>query len=171
MYFRVAALTVLIAALSFTAAAQKGPTGSFGHWGMSREARTNHALQVLERDLNLTASQVSQVRDLIESRQGKLKSAHEEMMPKFQYLMGLLRQPNPDPATVGKATIALKQAHEQVRAEQAALEADFLAILDDSQRQKVNRLKTEAPAALALYRLRLITPEWMGTEQAFLSNE
>ena len=171
MYFRVAALAVLIVALSFTAAAQKGLTESFGHWGVSPEVRMNRALGVLERDLNLTASQVSQVRELIESRQGKFKSVREQMMPKFENLMSLLRQANPDPAAVGRATIALKQAHEQMRAERAALEADFLAILDDSQRQKVNRLKTEAPAALALYRLRLITPDWMGTEQAFLSNE
>src|ERR1051326_3803114 len=121
MSFRVATLAVLIAALSFTAAAQKGPPDSAGQWGMTPEVRMNRALGVLQSNLNLTASQVSQVRELIQSRREKLKTVHEQTMPKFDYLMSLLRQPNPDPAAVGKAAIALKQAHDQVRAEQTTL--------------------------------------------------
>ena len=171
MSFRVATLAVLIAALSFTAAAQKGPPDSAGQWGMTPEVRMNRALGVLQSNLNLTASQVSQVRELIQSRREKLKTVHEQTMPKFDYLMSLLRQPNPDPAAVGKAAIALKQAHDQVRAEQTTLEAGFVGILNDSQRQKVNRARAEAPTALALYRLGLLASDWTGNQQTFLFTE
>ena len=89
-------------------------------------------------------------------------------MPKFQELLRLLRQPNPDPAAVGKATIALKQVHDQAMAEQANLEKDFYNTLTDSQRITVDKLRTQASTVLALHRLGLLAPEWMGQEQALI---
>jgi hypothetical protein len=88
-------------------------------------------------------------------------------MPKFHELMSLLNQPNPDPYAVGKAAIAFKQAHEQVRAVQADLERDFLNVLNDSQRRTVNTLRSQAPEVMALYRLGLLRPEGDWSQQAF----
>jgi Spy/CpxP family protein refolding chaperone len=136
------------------------------YWGMAPQMQMDRSLGVLQRDLNLTASQVSQVRQLIDSRKDKFKSIGDQVTPKFDYLMSLLNQPNPDPAAVGRATIALKQAHEQMRAEQAGLETTFMGILNDTQRQTLNRLRVQAPSVLALYRLGLLAPDWMGSEQA-----
>ena len=130
--------------------------------------RMDRALQVLQQNLNLTDSQVSRIRDLAESRKTRFAAIHEQAMPKFERLMTLLRQPNPDPAVVGRATIELKQVYDQGKAQRAALERDFDNILTESQRTMVDKLRGQAPAVLALHRLGLLTPESMGNEQAFL---
>jgi Spy/CpxP family protein refolding chaperone len=186
MYFRIALFAILLAALPLTGLAQKSPSntppgqGQFGirpnppgseSYGFGWRApgmRMDRALRVLQQNLNLTDSQVSRIRDLAESRKTRFASIHEQAMPKFEHLMTLLRQPNPDPAAVGRATIELKQVHDQAKAQQAALERDFYNILTESQRTMVDKLRSQAPAVMALHRLRLLAPEWMGNEQAFL---
>src|SRR5579862_5125481 len=157
MNFRVALFALLLMALPFSGFAQKSPSNTapgqsqfgvrpnpgthagaeYGFWGMAPGVRMDHSLNLLQRDLNLTDSQVSQVRQMVESRKAKFESIHEQAMPKFEHLMSLLRQPNPDPATVGRATIELKQVHDQAAAEQAGLEKEFYNILNSSQRAKV----------------------------------
>ena len=188
MYFKVALATLLFATLSFTTLAQKSPPNTppvqtqfgvrpnpgaespaFGR--MALGMRLDRSLKVLQRDLNLTDSQVSRVRELVESRKTKFESVHAQAMPKFEELLRLLKQPNPDPVAVGKATIALKQVHEQAMAVQANLEKDFYSVLDDSQRMTVDKLRNQASTVLALHRLGLLAPEWMGHEQAFMFGE
>jgi Spy/CpxP family protein refolding chaperone len=188
MKFRVALFAILLAALPMSGAAQKSPgntapgqgqygvrpnpgTESHGFWRVAPGMRMEHSLKVLQRDLNLTDSQLSQIKQLVESRKTKFESIHEQAMPKFEHLMSLMRQSNPDPTAVGKAALELKQVHEQAAAEQAKLERDFYGVLNDSQRATVDKLKNQAPDVLALHRLGLITPEWTGTEQAFLSGQ
>ena len=188
MYFKVALATLLCAALSFTTLAQKSPGNTapgqtqFGvrpnpaaessaFWRMTRGMGVDRSLKVLQRDLNLTDPQVSRIRELVESRKTKSEGIHAQAMPKFEELLRLLRQPNPDPVAVGKATIALKQVHEQAMAEQAKLEKDFYNILTDNQRMTVDKLRSQASAVLALHRLGLLAPEWTGNEQAFMFGE
>src|SRR5438552_10907118 len=125
MYWRIALFALLLAALPLTGLAQKSPgttppgqsqlgtqsnapaAGPYGFAWMAR-MRMDHSLKVLQRDLSLTDSQVSRIRDLVESRKTRFASIHEQAMPKVEHLMSLLRQPNPDPAAVGRATIELK---------------------------------------------------------------
>jgi Spy/CpxP family protein refolding chaperone len=198
MYFRIALFALLLAALPLSGFAQKSPSNtapgesqfgtrpnpgesrgirpnpgaeSYGFWWMDRDMRVDHSLKVLQRDLSLTDSQVSRIRDLAESRKTRFASIHEQMMPKFEHLMTLLRQPNPDPSAVGRATIELNQVHDQARAQQAALEKDFYSILTESQRTTVDKLRSQASAVLALRRLGFLAPEWMGNEQASLFNK
>jgi Spy/CpxP family protein refolding chaperone len=121
--------------------------------------RFAESLKILQDNLNLQDSQTARIRELVESRRSRFQSIREDMRPKFKELMGLLDKPNPDPNAVGQAAIALKQVHDRARAEQASYEKDFMNILSDSQRQKVNSLKNEAPTVLALHRLRLLSPE------------
>jgi len=40
-------------------------------------------------------------------------------------------------------------------------------VLTDSQRMAVDKLRNQAAAVLALHRLGLLAPEWMGHEKAF----
>ena len=88
-------------------------------------------------------------------------------MPKFHELDQFTESAEPDPYAVGKAAIAFKQAHEQVRAVEADLERDFLNVLNDSQRRTVNTLRSQAPEVLALYRLGLLRSEGDWSQQAF----
>jgi Spy/CpxP family protein refolding chaperone len=130
----------------------------------------DRSLKTLQGDLKLTDSQVSRIRQLAESRRGRLESARREAMPKFEELTRLLNRPNPDPTAVGNAAIAFKQAHDQAMAEQSNIERDFLSVLNDSQRQTVERLKSEMPAVTALRRLGLVTrPESNWGQQALTS--
>ena len=63
---------------------------------------------------------------------------------------------NPDPAAVGKAVIELKTIHEQVRAKQADLEKQLTSILNPTQQQIVNNLRSQAQTFTALRRLGLL---------------
>ena len=188
MKLRVALFAILLAAVPLAGIGQKSSSntppgqGQLGirpnpgaesprFWRMAPGMRMEHSLKTLQRDLNLTDAQVSEIRQLVESRKTKFASIHEQAMPKFEHLMSLMKQSNPDPTQVGKAALELKQVHEQAMAEQAKLERDFYSVLNDSQRTTVDKLKSQAPDVLALHRLGLITPEWTGTEQAFLAGQ
>src|SRR5215831_16910327 len=106
---------------------------SFPFLGMGSKMQIDRSLNVLQRDLALTDSQVSQIRQLVDSRRGRFESIREQGKPKFKELMSLLDKPNPDPLAVGKAAIAFKQVHDQAKAEQANLEKEFLNVLNDNQ--------------------------------------
>jgi Spy/CpxP family protein refolding chaperone len=190
MYLRVALFAFLLAALPLAGLAQKSPGNtppgqtqsgarqnpsgeSYGFWamppGMKMTMGMDHSLKVLQQELKLTDSQVSQIRQLVESRKSKFQSIHEQAGPKFEQLMSLLKGPNPDPTAVGKATIELKKVHQQAMAEQASMEKDFYGLLTDSQRTTVDKLRDQAPGVLALHRLGLLGSKGMGTEQASLA--
>jgi len=173
MYFRAVCLSFLLVAIPLAGIAQKTPSttaraGQHEYYGrsfypmpfmrMASPKQMDRSLNVLQHDLNLSNSQVSQIRQLVQSRYNRFETIREQAGPKFEELMRLLNQPNPDPTTVGKATIAFKQVHEQVRTEQANLEKDFLNVLNDSQRRMVNSIKSQAPEFVALYRLGLLAP-------------
>jgi hypothetical protein len=57
---------------------------------------------------------------------------------------------------VGNAALAFNQARARVMTERANIEKDFLNVLNDSQRQTVNKLKAAMPDVLALRRLGLL---------------
>jgi Spy/CpxP family protein refolding chaperone len=185
MNIRVAFLALLFAALPFSAIAQTNPGTPaqadtkmqspifhpFPLMGMGSKMQIDRSLKVLQRNLNLSNSQVSRVRQLAESRKTRFESVRDQAQPKLEELMALLRQPNPDPAAVGRATIALKQVHDQAVKQQADLEKDFLNILTDSQRRTVNSMISQAPSVLALHRLGLLAPDGMRHEQAADSGE
>ena len=188
MNVRVAFLALVFAALPFSAIAQTSPGTAasadkqmhshsaemfhpFPFMGMGSQMQIDRSLKVLQRNLNLSDSQVSSVRQLVESRKTRFQSIRDQARPKFEELMGLLRQTNPDPNAVGRATIALKQVHDQAVKQQADLQRDFLDILTDSQRRTVNSMISQAPSVLALHRLGLLAPDGMGHEQTSNSGE
>jgi Spy/CpxP family protein refolding chaperone len=137
--------------------------------GMGSAATTDRSLKILQRDLQLTDSQASQIRQLVDSRRGRLESIRQQMRPKFEELTRLLSRPNPDPNAVGKAAIAFKEAHDQVSTEQANIEKDFMNVLNDTQRQTVEKLRSAMPDVLALHRLGLLRPPQPDWEQALNS--
>jgi Spy/CpxP family protein refolding chaperone len=184
MYFRTFFLSLALTIVPMLGIAQKNPGPGAkagtqdrqewsGHgmffWGMGSPAATDRSLNVLQRDLKLTDSQVSQVRQLVESRRGRLETARQEMKPKFEELTRLLSRPSPDPTAVGNATIALNQAHARVMTEQANIEKEFMNVLNDSQRQTVNKLRAAMPDVRALRRLGLLRgPEGIWEQETYL---
>jgi Spy/CpxP family protein refolding chaperone len=173
MYFRTIFLGFLLVLLPLAGIAQKAPGTAtqpetqqhygqsmhgFPFMGMGSRMQTDQALNVLQRNLALTDSQVSQIRQLVDSRRSRFESIREQGKPKFKELMSLLDKPDPDPLAVGKAAIAFKQVHDQAKAEQANLEKEFLNVLNDNQRRTVNTLRSQAPEFMALHRLGLLAP-------------
>jgi Spy/CpxP family protein refolding chaperone len=116
-------------------------------------------LKVLQRDLGLSDSQASQVKELVEARRARLDAVRQQAKPAFEELLRLMRQPNPNTEAVGKAALAFKKIHEQAMAEQEKSEEEFLSLLNPQQQQTVNGLQSKAPLVLALHRLRLLGPE------------
>jgi Spy/CpxP family protein refolding chaperone len=184
MYLRTFFLSLILSIVPMLGIAQKypGPGASSqtqerhewsGHGmffgGMGSPAAVDRSLNVLQRDLKLTDSQLSQIRQLVESRRGRMETARQQMKPKFDELTRLLSGPSPDPTAVGNAAIAFKRAHEQVKTEQTNIEKEFMNVLNDSQRQTVNRLRAAMPDVMALHRLGLLRgPEGNGEQQAYL---
>jgi Spy/CpxP family protein refolding chaperone len=182
MYLRTFFLSLALTIVPMLGIAQKNPGPGqssqtqerqewSGHgmffWGMRSPAATDRSLNVLKRDLKLTDSQVSQVRQLVESRRGRLETARQQLKPKFEELTRLLNSPSPDPTAVGNASIALNQAYGQVMTERANIEKEFMSVLNDSQRQTVNKLKAATPDVLALRRLGLLRGPEGSWEQTY----
>jgi Spy/CpxP family protein refolding chaperone len=182
MYFRTILVSLLLVLMPLAGFAQKTPSAaaptethqhdgqpmhSFPFMGMGSPRQIDRSLNVLQRELALTDSQVSQIRQLVDSRRDRFESIKQQAAPKFRELMNLLNRPNPDPTAVGKAAIAFKQAHDQARTEQANLEKEFLNVLNDNQRRTVNSLRSQAPEFMALYRLGFLRPDTDSDQQAF----
>jgi Spy/CpxP family protein refolding chaperone len=181
MYFRTIFVSLLLVLMPLAGFAQKTPSTaaptetqqhygqpmhSFPFMGMGSRMQVDHSLNILQRDLALTDSQVSQIRQLVDSRRSRFESIREQAAPKFRELMSLLNRPDPDPTAVGKAAIAFKQVHDQARTEQANLEKEFLNVLNDNQRRTVNSLRSQAPEFMALYRLGFLRPDTDWDQQA-----
>ena len=184
MNFRVLVLSLLLLALPFGAIAQKSPSTTehggaqsysgwpghgFPHMGMMMSPeQIKRSLDALQANLKLTDTQVSQVRQLVESRRGRMESTREEVRPKFEQLMRLMNRPNPDATAIGRVALDLKEAHDRAFAEQASVEKDFMSILNDSQRRTVDSIRAQAPTYMALHRLGLLAPTGSWNQQASL---
>ena len=85
-----------------------GRMGMMPMRGVPSDQDIDSSLNTLQRTLNLSPDQVTKIRQLAQNRWDQMKSIREQSEPKFRQLMVLLNQQNPDPATVGRATIELK---------------------------------------------------------------
>ena len=130
--------------------------GMMRMWGMASDQDIDQALDTLQRTLNLNSSQVTSVRQLAQSRREALRSIRQEAQPKFQQLMTLLHQPNPDATAVGRVVIELKAVHEQARAKQNEYEKQLTSLLNPTQQQIVNNLRNQAQTYRALRSIGLL---------------
>jgi Spy/CpxP family protein refolding chaperone len=161
-------LLFLFSCMSVAAFGQGAPYSSTApHPGVTRtseltsDQRIDRALDTLQRTLNLSPSQVTSIRQLAQSRRDSFRSVREQARPKFQQLMTLLKQANPDPAEVGRIVIDLKAIHEQARTKQMDLEKQLSAVLNPTQQQTVNNLRNQAETFRALRAIGLLgAPEF-----------
>jgi len=134
--------------------------GMMGMMGTVTDQEIDRSVNILQKTLNLSSTQVNTIRDLARVRRDEMRTVRQEAAPKFHQLMSLLNQPNPDPAAVGRATIELKAVHDRVRSRQADIEKQFSSVLNPTQQQTVNRLREEADTFMALHRIGLIEPDF-----------
>ena len=91
--------------------------------------------------LQLTEEQQDIVRGLAEDLREVLEPLRDERRSLGQELRDALDADEPDPCLVGQLTIDLHDLGEQIRAELAATEEAFRAILDDEQQTKWDNFK------------------------------
>jgi len=130
--------------------------GMMRMWGLASDQEIDQSLETLQRTLNLSGSQVSSIRQLAQSRREAFRPIREQARPKVEQLMTLLQQTNPDPAAVGRVVIDLKGIHQQARAKQNDFEKQLLSLLNPTQQQIVNTLRTQAQTLVALRSIGLL---------------
>jgi Spy/CpxP family protein refolding chaperone len=164
----IAILLLSLAGLGFAQAPAASPHEGKSHMdmmgmgmrGMPTDQEIDRSVGVLQRTLNLSSTQVNTIRDLARVRRDDMRAMREEAAPKWHQLMSLLNQPNPDPTAVGRATIELKAVHDRFRAKRADMEKQLSSVLNPTQRQTVDQLRSQAPTFMALRRLGLIQPDF-----------
>lgn len=72
-------------------------------------------LSRIQQRLNLTEVQVNGIRALQENRRKDMESLQQEVHQKRQALRELERQPNPNPADVGNASLALQDVRNRTK--------------------------------------------------------
>ena len=100
MLFRNIAVALFIISLSLPAFSQEPshhPHGMMSLQGMASDQEIDRAVDTLQRTLGLNPDQDTKIRQLARSRRDSLRAMREEAKPKFEQLMTMLRQPNPDP--------------------------------------------------------------------------
>jgi len=110
MFRRIFIISTIVVALAGTAALAQGFRGNRG-----RQAQSGRLLERLQQKLNLNETQVNGIRALEENRRKEMESLRQEVQPKRQALRQLLQQPNPNPADVGNATLALRDTRQRTR--------------------------------------------------------
>ena len=121
-----------------TAQATQGPGGP------GRHGRGDGMGRIVEY-LGLTAEQQATWKSLHEQHRTDMQPLREEGRELFQRLKAATDAENPDPATVGSATLALKQHREKVKAAQQAFEAQLTSILTPEQKTKFEAFKASHP--------------------------
>ena len=190
MLVRSIAIALLAVCVSLPALSQKPPSSSttpvprhesgmgygmgMGHmFGMASDEKIDRSLNVLQSSLNLSPTQVTKIRELTRTRRETLRSYRDESRPKFEQLMSMLKQPNPDAAAVGRTVIELKTIHEQARMKQSDFENEVSSVLTPAQRQTVDNLRSQAPTFMALRSIGLIGREdfQQGMQQGMFTRE
>ena len=128
MFRRLLMISSLVVTLAGTAALAQGLRGN-------RDGRATRLLERLQQRLNLNDTQVNGVRALEENRRKEMESLRQEIAPKRQALRQLLQQPNPNPADVGNATLALRDTRQKTRDINQRFLSGFKGLLTPEQLQ------------------------------------
>ena len=128
MFRRLLMISSLVVTLAGTASLAQGLRGN-------RDGRATRLLERLQQRLNLNETQVNGVRALEENRRKEMESLRQEIAPKRQALRQLLQQPNPNPADVGNATLALRDTRQKTRDINQRFLSGFKGLLTPEQLQ------------------------------------
>jgi Spy/CpxP family protein refolding chaperone len=95
--------------------------------------------------LGLTDEQQATWKSLHEQHRTEIQPLREEGRELFQRLKAATEAENPDPATVGAATLALKQHRDKMKAAREAFEAQLTSVLTPDQKAKFEAFKAAHP--------------------------
>jgi Spy/CpxP family protein refolding chaperone len=101
-------------------------------------------VQVLTRFLQLTEQQVADLRALLEVRKDVVEPLMKQIPEKEKELRDLLNAAGPEPAAVGRVTIAIHDLRRQVEEARKDFAAGFEALLTADQKTRVNAARQAA---------------------------
>jgi len=102
------------------------------------------ALAAVKEYLGLSDSQIQQLQDLRKQQIEETQSIRQQIREKNQELVTLRRQTNPDPTRVGQLVLELQRLREQLRNINQNYHERALALLDSSQKAKLDELTKQA---------------------------
>jgi Spy/CpxP family protein refolding chaperone len=132
MLNRMMIVGILGAGLIFSAPGGKGPRRGGGN------------PEALKQALNLTDTQVQQIRDLTRQQMESVKPLAEQMREKGTALREEMKKSTPDQARVGQLTVDIKSLREQMKSKRAARGDSISALLTAEQREKLKTLEEAA---------------------------
>jgi Spy/CpxP family protein refolding chaperone len=110
---------------------------STGEHGRGSEWRSER----LARILNLTDDQQASWKSMREQHRTEMEPLRQEGRDLHQKLRATMDAPNPDPAAVGTAMLALKQHREKMKAAETAFEGRLTSLLTPEQKTKYEALR------------------------------
>jgi Spy/CpxP family protein refolding chaperone len=116
-------------------------------------------VQVLTRFLQLTEQQIADLRALLEARKDVVEPLMKQIPEMDRELRDLLNSANPDPAAVGRVTIAIHDLRRQADEARKDFAARFEALLTAEQKPRLNTARQAArlqPVVGALRELGII---------------
>lgn len=110
----------------------------------------------LKTELGLTDDQVTQLRALRRKQAEEMKTVGQQMRDEGKRLRELMASSGPDPAAVGKQTLALRALREQARAKRGAFQEQARALLTPQQRDKLKEMEASRDLAPAMRQARIL---------------
>ncbi len=159
-------LLVLLSVSVSTLLAQPGPPpegmpGRHGQAAMHADALREH--------LSLTEDQIVRLHQVQRDRMQQMRPAVQQIAEKQQALEQELQSPAPDPATVGRLTLEIRELRQRMPMSREALRDQALSILTPDQQAKLDALNEAMklqPAAAQAMALNLIEGPHAGRHQA-----
>ena len=123
----------LLACLTASAGPGKGPMGAEGRGGLPFVRRALAAL-------DLSDQQKTQVREVLEAQKPAIQALMEKARADRQKLDTLLQTPNPDPAAVGTAFLAVHKNREAMKSERDLALSEVKKVLSPEQAAKLDAI-------------------------------
>lgn len=137
---QLAAATALLFTLGVAMASAQD--GRHGHGKMGKMGGHGFGMRGLSR-LDLTESQKSDVKRIMESRQATRESLRERARADWEALHELSEGSSPDTSAVGAAFLKLRADREARRAERQSTMQEIRSILTPEQKEKLDTMKQE----------------------------
>lgn len=107
---------------------------------MAQEKQGPPPQQVLREVLQLTDAQMAALKQLEDARRAAVEPILPQLAQAQQALGAALKAEPADPATVGKAMLAVRDLEQKIGDAQRALHEGFIAMLTDEQRTRVEHI-------------------------------
>lgn len=173
-------LLVLLAVSVSTLLAQPGPHPRGmphegpGHHGPGAKNASARHMNALQEHLSLTQEQLTQLHQIQRDRMQQMRPAMQQIAETQQALEQELQSAAPDPATVGRLTLELRELRGRMPMSRDALREQALTVLTPDQQAKLDGLSEAMklqPAAAQAMALNLIEAPHAGRHQAMWIGE